>query len=563
MWLIGLKHCRLNLFALIVLSVVACGGGGVAPTAPSTPPATPTTTEVSSTPTPTLTPPLVQPANTFAPTPTATPSPTAASESTPIPTPTSTPTQPSQVPPDRGGLWTAAVNNPSRATLYLPWLAFRVTPGESPNKDPWRFEGDPLGLLAFECTPQRQENGWELGSCTGLAGLAEGAEVTAFVPLEGDSGFELTLQIEQTTFPPISLTRLPQSHEPTASANVSLIWHEPGDGIHSDIWAADGLVFAPHYSDGLIEILDAKSGQVLGTATVPESDVGEPDFVWDVKASRGLLYAATHLNGLLVFNVAEPAAPKLIGQHRIFVEVQSVENVTNIHNIFLSPNGNFLYAINHSHPQYDLRIIDVSDPASPVEAGQFSIDADVDFSSIAGLNFPHDVNVVEHDNRLIAFLNHLAAGLLILDVTDSASIVVLSSIEWDGILSHSGWPFPLDGKLYYAHAEEGYDRHLTILDVTDLTNPRVVSRFRTRAGLSIHNVEVVDGIAYISYYIDGLRVVDLRTPETPHEIGHYDTVAAEDERGIAQGLWGVRVLDGIVYVSDIETGVYAFQVDLD
>ena len=231
------------------------------------------------------------------------------------------------------------------------------------------------------------------------------------------------------------------------------------------------------------------------------------------------------------------------------------KNFTNIHNIFLSPDGNLVYAINHSPPETDLRIIDVSDPTTPNEVGRF-VKPDVE-----NFHIVHDVNVIEHEGRLIAFLNYLRAGLWILDVTDPSSITVLSSTEWDDIFSHSGWPFSLDGVLYYAHTSEGYDRHLTILGVTDFTSPQILSRFRTREGLSIHNVEVVDGIAYISYYVDGLRVVDLRDPEHPKEIGHYDTVRGEDERDIAQGAWGVRVMDGKVYVSDIETGTYAVKVD--
>ena len=102
-----------------------------------------------------------------------------------------------------------------------------------------------------------------------------------------------------------------------------------------------------------------------------------------------------------------------------------------------------------------------------------------------------------------------------------------------------------------------------MLNVTDLSKPTEVSRLSTREGVSIHNVQMVDGVAYISYYIDGLRVVDLREPENPREVGHFDTVSEEDERDIFQGAWGVRVNEDIVYISDIETGTYAFQVDLD
>jgi hypothetical protein len=71
-------------------------------------------------------------------------------------------------------------------------------------------------------------------------------------------------------------------------------------------------------------------------------------------------------------------------------------------------------------------------------------------------------------------------------------------------------------------------------------------------------VQVNDGIAYIAYYLDGLRVVDLREPDRPHEIGHLDTVPAEQEIGIIRG-----VLDGTVYISDMFSGTHALQVSLE
>ena len=76
-------------------------------------------------------------------------------------------------------------------------------------------------------------------------------------------------------------------------------------------------------------------------------------------------------------------------------------------------------------------------------------------------------------------------------------------------------------------------------------------------------MQVNDGIAYIAYYLDGLRVVDLREPDRPHEIGHLDTVPAEQEIGIIRGAWGVYVLDGTVYISDMFSGTHALQVSLE
>ena len=384
--------------------------------------------------------------------------------------------------------------------------------------------------------------------------------MTAFVPAAGDTGLEVRIRGAGLSLL-FTLTRVPRADEPIASNNVALLWHQPREGIHSDIWAEDGVVFAPRF-DGGIELLDATSGEVLGVTSTPDT-LAAPKVVLDVKARDGVLYAATVADGILIFDVSEPSAPELIGQYRVFDTIGSPDNFTDIHNIFLSPDGSLVYAMNQSalhgtpsfrRPKTDLRIIDVSDPAAPEEVGRFTPDVD--------RGVVHDINVIEQDGLLIAFLNYWDGGLWIFDVTEPGSVEVLSSIAWDGIVSHSGWPFRLHGTLCYAHAKEGYDRHLTVLDVPDLTDPRVVSRFSTRPGVSIHNVEVVEGIAYISYYIDGLRVVDLRDPEHPREIGHFDTVADEDERSLLQGAFGVRVQGSGVYVSDVESGTYAFQVEL-
>ena len=515
----------------LALGISACGGDGT-PSLDRTPEAVATATVQAEVATPT-------------PEPLATPSRTPTATRAPATDPSSDDAS------DRAGVW-AGPARPGPATLGSDWLALRITPGEDPDLDLWRLEGGPIGLPTFWCSPQRREKGWDLKDCSGLD-----FHFSAFVPAEGEIGLEVQLD-DALGASTTSLAMLPQRDETEASDNVSLVWHQPGaDAVHSDVWVSDGLVFAPHFNDRHIEIRDAESGELLGTASVPENDTPHDQCVSDVKANGRLLYAATCLSGVVAFDVSEPSAPDLIGQYRVFERYASPENFTNVHNIFLSPDGNLLYAISlPGYPASDLRILDVSDPTSPEEAGRFSIAFGGD------LSFAHDVNVLEREGRTIAFLNYLEAGLWVLDVTDAASITVLSNIEWDRIMSHGGWAFPLGEKLYYAHASEGYDRHLTVLDVTDLEDPNVVSRFAPREGLSIHNVEVVDGIAYISYFIDGLRVVDLREPENPREIGHFDTVSATDERDIIQGAWGVRVSDGIVYVSDIETGTFALRVDL-
>ena len=485
---------------------------------------------------------------------TPTPEPSATVTATPnldvAKTPVSSDVQsPAAAPSD--GLWAGElVPEPGQTGILPPWLAMRVRPGDDPDEDPWRLESGPWPNVlppVSLCNPQRQPGGWKLSHCTGTTG-----DLTAFIPAEGDGELEITVQA--TGFSASwTLARIAPRDEPRSTDNVTVLWQQPGGGIHTDIWADNGLVFAPRF-DGVIEIMTAEDGKIVGQTESLSA-------VLDVKAMGGFLYAATNVLGLQVFDISDPGAPELVGQFEASAAGGDLGGYTSFHNIFLSPDGRFVYAANYSmFPKTELLIIDVSDPAAPTEAGRFSISTD---NSDSNWHVTHDINVVQVNGRLIAFLNYLSAGLWILDVTDPAAISTLGSIAWDGIFSHSGWPFTLNGRWYYAHNSEGYERHMTVLDVTDPTRPNVVSQFATREGISIHNVQVVDGIAYISYYLDGLRVVDLRDPDMPEEIAHFDTVPDANERGLVQGAFGVRVMDGGVYVSDMESGVYAFQVDVD
>ena len=451
--------------------------------------------------------------------------------------------------PPSPGLWAGdLIGDPGQTGFSPPWLAVRIRPGEDPFQDPWKLEVGPSpGYLppAFLCDLKQRPDGWELSPCAGLVYV----DLHIFAPAN-EGVLEATLSSPGSFVARGTLTRVESRDEPQSSDNVEVLWHQPGEALHSDIWADDGLVFAPRL-DGMIEIIDASNGNILGRANAG-------GYVFDVKAKDGILYAATASIGLQIIDVSDPAMPRPIGEFF----APPLEGFTNLHNIFLSPSGRFVYAINQSgYPETDLLVVDVSDPSNAVEAGRFSLATDT--ASAYNFHDTHDVHVLDVGGRLIAFLNYLDAGLWILDVTDPQDMFIVGSITWEGIFSHSGWPFKIGESLYYAHNEEGHDAHMTILEVTDMANPRIVSRFATRKGVSIHNVQVEDGIAYISYYIDGLRVVDLRDPLSPREIAHFDTVPAENERDILQGAWGVRVLDGNVYISDIELGTYALRVNVD
>ena len=265
---------HLVLISLLALMVASCAEATPTPTSiPPTVAPTPTAT-VTVAPIPTLTVTSVPPGPTATARPVPTPEPSPTDPAFPTEAPTSEPTAaPTKTPAptatprtgepasDRGGLWAGEENaSPGH-------LAFGLTPGARPDVDPWRFESAPSFPLSITCDPQREEDGLRLDGCTGGEAFLGGADVTAFVPAAGDTGLEVRIRGAGLSLL-FTLTRVPRADEPIASNNVALLWHQPGEGIHSDIWAEDGVVFAPRF-DGRIELLGATSGEVLGVTSTP------------------------------------------------------------------------------------------------------------------------------------------------------------------------------------------------------------------------------------------------------------------------------------------------------
>jgi len=429
------------------------------------------------------------------------------------------------------------------------WVTIRTTPGADPDSDPWTIE---LGGIEQSCATDVRSDGWFLSNCSDAP---DRIAIEVLVPRDPSGALEVSGRNGSGASLSASLWLVEERDESFASPNVELVWRHVRSQLivsHTDIWADDGLVYVGSFG-GVVEILDADSGALVSRASTEGDGI-----VLDVKARGGTMYAATTSGGLLIWDVSDAASPRLAGQYLRRGEFAASDNFFNIHNIALSPRGDIVYALNTSYPQGDLRLIDVSDPARPFEVGRFGVATDgVPTGGV------HDINVLEQDGRLIGYLNSVRSGLLILDLTEPANIRLLGSIRWEGTFSHSGWAYELGDAVYFAHTDEGPDQGLTIVDVTDPAAPRVVSSFKTRDGISIHNIEVVDGIGYVSYYVDGLRVLDLRDPEHPREIAHYDTVPREQENSILQGAWGVRVLEGRVFISDRMNGVFAFEVDTE
>jgi hypothetical protein len=169
-------------------------------------------------------------------------------------------------------------------------------------------------------------------------------------------------------------------------------------------------------------------------------------------------------------------------------------------------------------------------------------------------------------------------GIVVLDLADPAHPTIMSELT-DSLTGgiHNVW---IVGDLVYAVNNGTNAMH--ILDLSDPANPTHAGRFEIRpgeTGKSLHDVWAEDGYAYLSYWDDGLVIVDIGagthggTPTEPVFVSSIsypagnthvawrdrDYVFIGDEIGTADGMRGyIHVID----VSDIDNPREVAKYDL-
>ena len=201
----------------------------------------------------------------------------------------------------------------------------------------------------------------------------------------------------------------------------------------------------------------------------------------------------------------------------------------------------------------------------------------------------HDMFVMEdpRDGRTLLYVANWDAGLRIVDVSDPARPVELGgwnafpeghegnlhtvSTEWVGdrriTLGSVEVGFAVVGGYHYAL---GTDRSiLYVWDTTDPADVRLLGTWENPDGApsgrdmvpgesvtSTHNVQLEQGRAYLAHYGLGVFVLDVSTPEaqaSPRLLGHHRDLGS---------VWDVVVADGVLYASG-SAGTVALRFSLD
>ena len=206
--------------------------------------------------------------------------------------------------------------------------------------------------------------------------------------------------------------------------------------------------------------------------------------------------------------------------------------------VWVHPSGQCLYLTTIADRVY---AVSIADPASPRIVDSMMTDA----------RFINDVMTTE-DGRYGVFTREGASnrknGIVIFDATEPChpkTIAGYTETVSGGV--HSSYVYR-----GYAYITDDATGSLRVIDMRDPAHPREAARWQTEqaaAGRYLHDVMVVDGLAYLAYWNDGLVILDVGngikggSPESPQFVSQFkydlDATYARVEQ-----LWGPGFVRG-------------------
>ena len=282
-----------------------------------------------------------------------------------------------------------------------------------------------------------------------------------------------------------------------------------------------------------------------------------------VYADHAFVVSEARGHGMQVFDLTRlrnvPAPPMLFSEDAYYPAF------THAHNVVIDEASGFAYAVGTNLCAGGLHMIDIRVPKSPIFAGCYAADG-----------YTHDAQCTvytgpdpDYAGRQLCFASN-EDTLTIVDVTDKSAPRLVSRSSYAGTgYTHQGWltedqaHFLLDDEL-----DEVDFHHATrtwVWDVADLDAPELVGVHDAATTSIDHNQYVVGNHVFQANYTGGLRVLrmgDLARLELA-EVAFFDTVPENDDPQF-HGAWNNYPFfaSGIVLVSDIERGLFVLEPDL-
>lgn len=283
--------------------------------------------------------------------------------------------------------------------------------------------------------------------------------------------------------------------DPAEARNVRLVaQHSLGDhGGAMHVNVQDGFAYVGHMGDDRV-----------GTSVLDVSDPAAPRLVTQLRTPPGthshkvqvvgdvLLVnyernpmepdAATWTAGLAVFDISEPWHPVQVGM--LAMSGKGVHRMT-----YLQPPYTLMSGSDDGYTDQFLMIADLSDPSQPVEVGRWWLPGmNTAAGEVpdwkAGRTYKHHHSLIRGDR---AYGGWWDAGLVVLDIADVTAPRLVSRLDFgadDSGATHTALPVPGRDLLVVTdecvaagpHAP-GPERRVRLVDIGDDTTPQVVGMF--------------------------------------------------------------------------------------
>jgi hypothetical protein len=327
-----------------------------------------------------------------------------------------------------------------------------------------------------------------------------------------------------------------------------------------------------------------------------------------IQVCGGSRFDTSFFRGIILWDVTNPANPVPLGRYNTGCCTRGLHEFEVQHRPDLGRT--FAYAsvpaseypdpaspsgVRDEQGRGDFRLIDITDPTQPFEVSNWGVVRNLGGPPAPGQGCDPDPifghSAEPSDDGKTAFVAYWDSGFIALDVTNPADPVFRGRTVYPPNADGDGHSSSFDDarRLLFTADEDfcktsgpGIEKgfgYLRVYDYANLAAPVQIGEFRTPHSLgtddpgagdyTIHNPLVVGTDVYISWYSDGIRVVDASNPRSPREVAFFVPPAAQNpvkpsQRGVLTNtaqVWGVGYdhATGLVYASDMNSGLWILR----
>jgi choice-of-anchor B domain-containing protein len=273
--------------------------------------------------------------------------------------------------------------------------------------------------------------------------------------------------------------------------------------------------------------------------------------------NHALIVSETSNHGMQIFDLTRL---RNVTTPQIFTADARYTGFGNCHTVSSNPASGYTYCDGTNLVNGGPQFLNMQNPIAPVLVGSYDNEG-----------YTHDAQIVIYDGPDPDYQGHeifMGANdskVSIIDVTNKTNPSTISNFTYiNNSYAHQG-TFTADKK-YWILSDEldelnfGFNGRSIIIDVTDLDNPVLKGEYFGTTPAIDHNGYVVGNDFFLASYTAGLRILNtanINTTNTMNEIAYFDTYPSSNAAQF-NGVWNTYpyFASGSIIMSDINRGLF-------